>query len=165
MFSTSEVAEPHLLLEENSFPASSTIPKDNDPKRVDALIEAMHADILKKEVDYQQKTSFPSNDSSKENATIISNESAKRSLRTSHVNFRLSDHRSIHEDKEDLSVQESQEPATDSSMPVVPLDLEQLVSDDISIHSLTNYLLSSFLVNRRRLHSWWFHYFGRGFRS
>jgi hypothetical protein len=55
---STEVAEPHLLLEENSFPHSSTIAKDNDPKRVDTLIEAIHADILKKEEQQPQKSSF-----------------------------------------------------------------------------------------------------------
>jgi hypothetical protein len=55
---TTEVAEPHLLLEENSFPHSSTIAKDNDSKRIDALIEAIHADMFKKEEQTPQKSSL-----------------------------------------------------------------------------------------------------------
>jgi len=48
---SAEIAEPHILLEENSFPHSSIIPKDDDPKR----IETIHTDMFKKEEEQQQQ--------------------------------------------------------------------------------------------------------------
>ena len=139
---SAEVAEPHLLLEENSFLPTTTIPKDDDPKRVDALIEAIHADILKKEIDHQQKASFPSNDRSEHTNIESRNQedstieiSPKRSLRTSHVNFQLPQRQSIDENQEqrelnqveDLPSGPLNEISTDHSE-LLPVDFKQLVS-------------------------------------
>ena len=117
---SAEVAEPHLLLEENSFPASSIIPKNDDPKRVDALIEAMHADLFEREIDHQQKASFQTTTTS-----IEQENPSKRSLRASRVNFELPSRDSIPNDR---PLENLDEPSPDP--PTFPsLDLEQLVRD------------------------------------
>jgi len=68
---SSEVAESHLLLEENSFSRNSTIAKDNDLKRIDTLI-----DTFKKEK--QQPQNSPRDSTPNE-------QKEKESVNTSHL--------------------------------------------------------------------------------
>jgi hypothetical protein len=57
---SAEIAEPHILLDENSFPRCSIIAKDDDSKRIDALIESIHAETFKKEEEQPHHSSFQS---------------------------------------------------------------------------------------------------------
>ena len=81
---SAEVAEPYLLLAENSFPLTSSIPKDDDPKRIDAVIAGIHADMLKR-TDEQA----PVQRSAMADDILPAQHPSKRYTRPSHVKFRL----------------------------------------------------------------------------
>ncbi|CAF0766338.1 unnamed protein product [Adineta ricciae] len=93
--SPTESDEPHFLLEENSFPPRSSIAKDDDMKRVDALIETTHENLLKKD-EQPQQSSFPS---SKEVAnTSVVEQHTRRTVTFDddyHQSFLSSTHNSI----------------------------------------------------------------------
>ncbi|CAF0801787.1 unnamed protein product [Adineta ricciae] len=67
---STENDEPYFLLEENSFPPRSSIAKDDDMKRVDALIETTHENLLKKEEEQPQQSPFPSSEEMANTSTV-----------------------------------------------------------------------------------------------
>jgi hypothetical protein len=139
-----EVAEPHLLLEENSFPPRSSIVKDNDSKRIDTLI-----DTFKKEEQQPQKSTVPSINTqplpNKITNSISSEQHARRTVtfddektlaqsisNRSFMNPRLSNHDSMSDDqgeKESMNTSHPPEIAIDSNpMNFTTQDLYHLVS-------------------------------------
>jgi hypothetical protein len=163
---STEVAEPHLLLEENSFPPSSTIAKDDDVKRINTLIEAIHANTFKKEE--QQPPQISSLPLSSQNLlhaipTVTTQSSPEeihnlthtrrtvtfdddqipfQSIRTSNVNFRLSTRNSIpndQQDKESIKTPHSSDTIVASGqMSLTAQDLNNLVSNITCIISVLN---------------------------
>jgi hypothetical protein len=153
--SSTEVAEPHLLLEENAFSHSSIIAKDNDSKRVDTFLNT-----FKKEEQQPQKSSLPSLSrksvhlvttintrpaskaiSSEQNArrTVTfddiqtpSHSISNRSIRTSYENLRLSNHDFIpdnQQEKESVNTSHLSETVINSGqMNLTTQDLNDLVS-------------------------------------
>lgn len=145
---SSEVAEPHLLLEENSFPRSSIIAKDDDPKRINALI-----DTFKKEKQ-PQNPPFPSFTQKPVPISILSEQHTyrtmtfnedkntshfvlNRSIPTLHKNFQLSDHESISNDQQK---KESIDPPHSSD---TVIDFNQM---NFTVHDLNNLVCNKFLL-------------------
>ncbi len=166
---STEVAEPYLLLEENSFPPSSTIAKDDDVKRINTLIEAIRRDTFKKEEQQPQMSSLPlsnqkllhamptvnTQSSPEEITNLTSSEQHTRRtvtfdddqipfqpIRTSNVNFRLSNRDSIpnnQQDKEPVKTPNSSDTIVGSGqMSLTAQDLNNLVSNITYLISVLN---------------------------
>jgi hypothetical protein len=155
-----EISEQHLLLEENSVPRSSTIPKDDDPKHIDKTI-----DTFKKEKQQPQMSSFPlfsqksvydvtaiktkpllneitnsilAEQHARRTVTFDDNKTpsqsiSNRSIPTSHVNPRLSNHDLTSNDqpeKESVNTSHLSDTVIDSGqMSFTIQDLNNLVSN------------------------------------
>ena len=113
-----EIAEPHLLLEENSFPGRSIITKDDNSKRIDTLIH-----MFKKEEEQPQKSAFSSEQHPRRTVTFDDKKTiSNRSL----MNPRLPNHDSSVDDQGE---KESSDIAIDSNpMNFTNQDLYNLVS-------------------------------------
>jgi hypothetical protein len=142
-----EVAEPHIFLEENSFPRRSIIAKDDDSKQIDTF---------KREEQQPQKSAVPSINtqplSNKITNSISSEQHARRTVtfddektlsqsisNRSNINPQLSNHDSIVDDQGEKQSANLSDIIIDSNrMNFITQDLYNLVSHTDSMYILLN---------------------------